>query len=141
MPSPRTCLAAAAVWAAVLGAGPWAPAASACGDDCGRYGYARGYSAPPVYAYAAPVDPYAAPPVYAYSYFAPRPVFVRPYISGFYTTPVEIFRGPRWNYAAAYYNPRRIRGSCRRVAVCGGRGPRWRRAYVRGPIVRGWRRW
>jgi hypothetical protein len=144
MPSPHSWLAAAAALAAALGAGSLGTAASACDRDCGGFGYAPGAYAPPVYSYAAPVDPYRAPPVYAYSYAAPyayRPVSARAYVPGSYTAPVEIFRGPRWNWDAAYYGPRVYRGPCRRVTVCGRRAPRWHRAYVRGPVVKVWRSW
>jgi hypothetical protein len=89
-----------------LGLGVASTPAGACGRDCGRYGY-------------RPAPVYSAPPVYTYRY-APVPH------SSFYTTRVEIFRGPRWNYAAAYYNP--IRG-CRRHG-CGHRA-----AYLSGPII------
>jgi hypothetical protein len=110
---------AAAAAAAALGIGPSGPAAQACGRDCGRYAPAPVYSAPPVYTYSrVPPGPYAQ--VY---YRAPL----------YYTTRVEIFRGPRWSYAAAYYNP------IRHHRCCG------RRAYLIGPIIPvsgpRWRRW
>ena len=107
----------AATVAAALGIGPSGPAAQACGRDCGRYAPGPVYSAPPVYTYSrVPHGAYA--PVY---YRAPL----------YYTTRVEIFRGPRWGYAAAYYNPVR-HGCCRRRAYLVGpiipvSGPRWRR--------------
>jgi hypothetical protein len=96
----------AAAVAASLGLGLGASTtAGACGRDCGRYGY-------------RPAPVYSAPPVYTYGY-APVPG------AHFYTTRVNIFRGPRWGYAAAYYNP--SRGCRRRVCV--------HRAYLSGPIV------
>jgi hypothetical protein len=115
-------LAGAAAVAAALGLGPSGPAAQACGRDCG-YGFAPGpvYSAPPVYTYSIVPD---GPLRRAYA-----PVYYRaPF---YYTTRVEIFRGPRWGYAAAYYNPIR-HGCCRRRAYLVGpiipvSGPRWRR--------------
>jgi hypothetical protein len=123
-----SCLAGAAVVATALGIGPSAPAALACGRDCGGYGFRP---APPGY---------YAPPVYSYSYYAPYRDYARGYRVGFYTTRINIFRGPRWNYAAAYYNPRPYRG-CGRHAGCA------HRAYMTGPVVpisgpvgRGWRR-
>jgi hypothetical protein len=134
-------LAGASVLMAALGIGSGGPAALACGLDCRGYGYHPGpvYYAPPVYAYAAPVAVYAAPPVYAYAYYGPPYDSYPPvYLANFYTTRINIFRGPRWGYAAAYYNPRGRGGCGRRVRVCG------HRAYLSGPIVRGvrvWRRW
>jgi hypothetical protein len=105
------CLAAGAVaaLAAVLAAA--APAAHACRNCAGRGAY-------------APAPLYSAPPVYSYS--------CSPYAGctnrlRFYTTRVNIFRGPRWGYAAAYYNTRR-HGRCGRRGACGG-------AYLSGPIV------
>lgn len=123
-------LAGAAALAAALGAGPGGPEASACGYGCGhRYAPSPAYQAPPVYSYAAP-PAYAYPRAYAPAYYV-----------GTYTTRVEIFRSPRWGYAAAYYNsPPVYRGTRRRVRRCGHRAPRLRRAYVRGPVVYGWRR-
>jgi hypothetical protein len=78
-------------------------------------------------------NPYYAPPVYSYSYFGSAYGRARrPYLAGYYTTRINIFRGPRWNYSAAYYNPR----------------PVWRgvhgrpyRGYVRGPVIGVSRRW
>jgi hypothetical protein len=110
---------AGAVLMAALGIGSGGPAALACGLDCRGYGYRPGpvYSAPPVYSYTyGPYGRYG--PVY--------------YRVDLYTTRVNIFRGPRWGYAAAYYNPRRY-GGCGRLCT--------HRAYISGPIVRGWRRW
>lgn len=104
----------AAAVAATLGIGASSSTtAVACGRNCGGYDFRPG----PVY---------SAPPVYTYRY-APVPH------AHFYTTRVNIFRGPRWDYAAAYYNPTR---GCRRHLCT-------HRAYLIGPIVpiaRGWRR-
>ena len=92
-----SCLAAgaAAILTAALGLAMAGPAAQACGRECGGRG-----------AYA-PAPFYSAPPVYSYT--------CSPYGGcsnrlRFYTTRVNIFRGPRWGYAAAYYNPRRHSG-------------------------------
>jgi hypothetical protein len=143
MHSPAACLssatglAAATALAVALGSAP----ASACGYPCG-YGYDTAYYAPPAYAYAPPVAVYAAPPVYSYSYYGPA----YPPVYNYYTTRVNIFRGPRWNYSAAYYtSPAAYGGGCRRVRV----SPCARaRAYVRpyrsfylGPIIPVSRRW
>lgn len=121
-------IAGASVLMTALGIVPSAPAALACGRDCGGYGFRP---APPGY---------YAPPVYSYSHYAPYGAYARGYRVDFYTTRVNIFRGPRWNYAAAYYNPR-PRGACQRRA-----GGCAHRAYMTGPIVRisgpiarGWR--
>ena len=117
-------LAGAAVLMATLGIGWGSPAALACGLDCRGYGYHPG----PVY---------HAPPVYSYTY-APYGAYAPAYRVNFYTTRVNIFRGPRWGYAAAYYNPRGHGGCGRHVRGCA------HRAYLSGPIVRGvrgWRRW
>jgi hypothetical protein len=126
-----------------------APPALACDASCGGYGYA-----PPVYAYAQPVVAYAAPPVYAYSYFAPgyaanlyAYAYGPTYFDSYYTTRVNIFRGPRWNYSAAYYtSPGIYGGRVRRARIYRGCGSRFHcgrayRAYVRGPIIRVGRRW
>jgi hypothetical protein len=92
--------------AATLGLGLVASTtASACGRDCRGHGY-------------RPAPVYSAPPVYTYGY-APIPY------ANVYTTRVNIFRGPRWGYAAAYYNPTR---GCRRHACV-------HRAYLSGPIL------
>jgi hypothetical protein len=108
------CLAAgaAAVLTGALGLAAGGLTAQACGRDCGGRG-----------AYA-PAPLYSAPPVYSYS--------CSPYAGctnrlRFYTTRVNIFRGPRWGYAAAYYNAR-PHGRCGRRAACVG-------AYLSGPIV------
>lgn len=132
--SSSSCLAAAAL-AAALGAGPWIGQASACDAGCGSYGFAPAYYAPAYRHYRAPVAVYTAPPVYAYSYFPPAAYgYYRPrYHRDYYRTRVNIFRGPRWNYSAAYYNPAPVH-----------RGWRPYSAYVSGPIIRVWparRRW
>ena len=122
--------------------------ASAC-YSCGYRGY--GYYPPPAYGY------YYAPPVYAYSYDAPpayayytrRPyAYVPPPAYGYYYTRVNIFRGPRWNYSAAYYNSPVAYGYYRRPRVYGYgyfAGPRayggHSRGYVGGLRIRAWRRW
>jgi hypothetical protein len=67
--------------------------------------------------------------------YAPYGARAGVYQVAFYTTRVNIFRGPRWGYAAAYYNPRRHGGCGRRVRSC------THRAYMSGPFVRAWRRW
>jgi hypothetical protein len=117
------CLAAGfalAAWAG-LGIGPGGPGAWACDHGCRGHGFhpAPAYHAPPVYSYS--YAPGAYPPVYRHT---------------FYTTRVNIFRGPRWGYAAAYYNPR---GGCGRARACA------YRAYMSGPIIPisrvGRRRW
>ncbi|MFZ1102499.1 MAG: hypothetical protein WAN86_06595 [Hyphomicrobiaceae bacterium] len=124
--SATSCLAVAfalAAGAAGLLVGPGSPSAWACGrgHGCGGYGY-------------RPAPAYYAPPVYSLTY-APYGAHAGVYQVTFYTTRVNIFRGPRWGYAAAYYNPRR-QGSCgRRARAC------THRAYMSGPFVRGWRRW
>ena len=116
--------------------------ALACDGYCGGYGYAPAYA-------------YAAPPVYAYSYFPPgyaanlyAYAYGPTYFDSYYTTRINIFRGPRWGYSAAYYtSPGGIYGGYRRRARIYRRcGPRFYcgrayRAYVRGPIIRGARRW
>jgi hypothetical protein len=149
--SSRSTVAAAALALAAIGAVTALTSlrASACDASCGGYSYA-----PPVYAYARPVVAYVAPPVYAYSYFAPTYAasahayaYGPTYYASFYTTRVNIFRGPRWNYSAAYYtSPGLYGGYVRRARISRGCGPRFGcgrpyRAYVRGPIIRTWRRW
>ena len=154
----RSTVAAAALALAAIGTmtAATSPRASACDAYCGGYGYAPAYSyAPPVYVHAQPVAAYAAPPVYAYSYF-PRGyaanlyghAYGPTYFDSYYTARVNIFRGPRWNYSAAYYtSPGGLYGGhVRRGGTYRGCGPRFRcgrayRAYVRGPIIRGVRRW
>ena len=115
-----SCLAVAfalAAGAAGLLVGPGSPRAWACDRGCYR-----------------PAPAYHAPPVYSLTY-APYGARAGVYQVTSYTTRVNIFRGPRWGYAAAYYNPRR-QGSCgRRARAC------THRAYMSGPLVRGWRRW
>jgi hypothetical protein len=105
-------------WAAAVGLGLVGSQALAC-RGCGE-GYRPGpaYSAPPVYRYSA-----FSPPPYAWAYRGRAPGY-----ADFYTTRVNIFRGPRWGYAAAYYNSPRRHAGCRRP-VCG------HRAYLVGPIV------
>jgi hypothetical protein len=156
--SSRSTLAAAALALAAIGSvtASASPRASACDAYCGGYGFAPSYYyAPPVYAYAQPVVAYAAPPVYAYSYFPSgyaanlyAYAYGPTYFDSYYTTRINIFRGPRWGYSAAYYtSPGGIYGGYRRRArIYRGCGPRFRcgrpyRAYVRGPIIRGARRW
>jgi hypothetical protein len=112
-------LAGAAVLTAALGMGSSGPKALACGLDCREYRPAPVYYAPPVYSYTyGPYGRYAA--VH--------------YRIDLYTTRVNIFRGPRWGYAAAYYNPVRHGGCGRGANLC-------HRAYIGGPILRAWRRW
>jgi hypothetical protein len=143
MRSPAACcfgatgVAAAAVLALTVGGSQ----ASACDYPCGR-GYEAAYHAPPVY--APPVAVYAAPPVYSYSYYGPA--YPPIYYNSYYTTRVNIFRGPRWNYAAAYYtSPAVHRGGCRRVRVspCGRARAHIRpyRSFYYGPIINVSRRW
>jgi hypothetical protein len=113
-----SCLAIAfaiAAGAAGLLGGPGSPSAWACGRSCGY----------------RPAPAYHAPPIYSLTY-APYGARAGVYQVTFYTTRVNIFRGPRWGYAAAYYNPR-PRGRCARACT--------HRAYISGPLVRGWRRW
>jgi hypothetical protein len=107
-------LAGAAALTAALGIGANG-SALACGRDCGGYGY-------------RPAPVYAAPPVYSYSYVPYRAYRTVDRVS-YYTTRVNIFAGPRWGYAAAYYNPRRHSGCGRRGYGCA------YRAYMSGPIV------
>ena len=133
-------LAGASVLMAALGIGSGGPAALACGLDCRGYGYQPGpvYYAPPVYSYAAPVAVYAVPPAYAYAYAyygPPYDAYPPVYQANFYTTRINILRGPRCGYAAAYNDPRGYSGCGRRVRGCA------QRAYLSRPIVRGWRRW
>jgi hypothetical protein len=156
--SSRSTLTAAALALAAAGsvAALTSPPASACDAPCGGYGYAPAhYGAPPVYAYTQPLAAYAAPPVYAYSYFPPgyaaslyAHAYGPTYFDSYYTTRINIFRGPRWGYSAAYYtSPGGLYGGYRRrVGIYRGCGPRFHcgrahRAYVRGPIIRGARRW
>jgi len=113
--------------AALIVASVSAPA-SAC--------YSCGYDYAPGYAYAPPVYAYAAPP--AYSYYAPSAYE--------YYERVNVFRGPRWNYSAAYYNSPILYGGIWRSRAYGYHGAprvyaRPYRGYVRGPIVRAGRRW
>lgn len=155
--SSRSTVAAAALALAAIGSmtALASPRASACDAYCGGYGYAPAYSyAPPVYAYAQPVVAYAAPPVYTYSYFPPgyaaklyAHAYGPAYFDSYYTTRINIFRGPRWGYSAAYYtSPGAYGGHVRRARIYRGCGPRpycgrAYRTYVRGPIIRGVRRW
>ena len=139
----RSTVAAAALALAAIGTmtAATSPRASACDAYCGGYGYAPAYSyAPPVYAYSYFPRGYAAN-LHGYAY-GPT------YFDSYYTTRINIFRGPRWGYSAAYYtSPGGLYGGhVRRGGTYRGCGPRFRcgrayRAYVRGPIIRGVRRW
>jgi hypothetical protein len=135
---------------AVLGIGLASPVASACDGWCGSR-YSPAYYGPPSYFHSPPTVVYAGPPVYAYSYFSPAYgaraaawAYGPTDFENYYTAPVNIFRGPRWNYDAAYYSSPRLppysygRGF-RRAGFY--RVHRPHRAYIRGPIVRSWRRW
>jgi hypothetical protein len=143
-----SCLAAAlAVPAAVLGLGLSGPAASACDGLCWSR-YSPAYYGPPTYSYSPPAVVYAGPPVYAYSYFSPAYgaraaawAYGPTYFDSYYSARVNIFRGPRWNYSAAYYSSPRgyYGGGFRRAGAY--RIHRPYRAYVRGPIVRASGRW
>jgi hypothetical protein len=126
---------------AVLGLGLTGPAASACQGWCGPR-YAPAYYGPPAYSYVPPTVVYAGPPVWAYSYFSPAFgaraaawAYGPTYFDDYYTARVNVFRGPRWNYDAAYYNSPPV---YRRAAAY--RIHRPHRAYIRGPIVRTWGR-
>jgi hypothetical protein len=143
MRSPTACcfsaagIAAAAALVVTAGSSP----AAACDYPCGGYGYEAAYHAPPVY--APPVAVYAAPPVYSYSYYGPA---YPPAYYSYYTTRVNIFRGPRWNYSAAYYtSPVIHRGGCRhvRVSPCARARAHIRpyRSFYYGPIIHVSRRW
>jgi hypothetical protein len=121
------------------------PAASASEARWGS-GYSPAYSGPPVVVGRPPAVVYPGPPVYAYSYLSSgdRGYSARHSYSGYYTARINVLRGPRWDYSAAYYSsPRVLRTAygrhSRRGAVqryC----PRYR-AYIRGPIVRVSRPW
>jgi hypothetical protein len=114
--------------------------ASACGDPCwsgyGGSAYAYGYAPAPVY---------AAPPVYAYSYYGADYPYGPPYYGDFYVSRVNVFHGPRWNYAAAYYSSPAWHGPCgahyRRPRVRPCAAPRPYRGYLYGPIIRASRHW
>ena len=134
----RICAAAAAIVAGNA-------QAAACDSTCG-YGY---YYAPPAYAYyAPPVYAYAPPPAHAYygprayTYYAPSA-----YGYGDYYARIDAFRGPRWDYSAAYYRSPAVYGGYFRPYRAYGYYARPRvyarvhRSYVRGPFLRTWRRW
>jgi hypothetical protein len=86
---------------------------------------------------------YPGPPIYAYSYvsgtggaYAGRRAHGRVSEIGYYTANINVLRGGRWDYSAAYYSSpavsrvphARRRGGLRRFC------PPYR-AYIRGPIV------
>jgi hypothetical protein len=130
--------------------------ASACEGACGYgggYGYAGypAYPAPPAYAYAPAA--YAAPPVYSYSYFGPAYGYAPAAHVTYYTTRINVFHGPRWDYSAAYYRsssaryrgcPRarrpQARSACSGVGRYAGAGRAYR-AYMYGPVIPVSRRW
>ena len=135
------CVAATAVLGAGLGVWPGGRQAAACDAGCGygAYGYGAGNYAPAYGYYPAPAAVYAAPPVYSYSFYGPPAYgnYGPAYAPSTYRTRVNIFRGPRWDFSAAYYNPGRAywrgRGGCHA-----------RRAYhpcMRGAFIRASRRW
>jgi hypothetical protein len=136
MRSPAACCfsAAGAAAAAALALSVGSGTALACDYPCG-YGHGAAY-------YAPPVAVYAAPPVYSYSYYGPA--YPPLYYSSYYTTRVNIFRRPRWNYSAAYYtSPAIHRGGCRRARVspCARAHIRPYRSFYYGPIIHVSRRW
>ena len=134
----------------VLGLGLTSLAASACDGWCGSR-YAPAYHGPPTYSYSPPTVVYAGPPVYAYSYFSPAYgaraaawAYGPTYFDSYYTARINVFRGPRWDYDAAYYSsPPVYRGYYGRGFRRAGahRIHRPYRAYIRGPIVRASGRW
>jgi hypothetical protein len=129
--STLSCLAATAVLGAVFGVWPGGKQAGACDTGCG-YGAAYAPYYEPIYGYdPAPVAVYTAPPVYSYSYYGPPWYgnYSAAYAPNTYYTRVNIFRGPRWNFSAAYSNPRR--------AYRRGRGRGCQAAPVYHPCMRG----
>jgi hypothetical protein len=135
------CLAATAALGAVFGAWPGGRQAAACDVGCGYggYGYGSAYYAPDYSYYPVPAAVYTAPPVYSYSFYGPSAYdgYAPAYAPTYYYTRVNIFRGPRWDYSAAYYSPRRAywrgRGGCH--------APRVYHPCVRGAFIRASRRW
>jgi hypothetical protein len=117
----------------ILGLGVENPASA--WEGWGRYSPA--YYGPPVYITSPPAIVYPGPPVYSYSYLSARPLGGVLY-SGSYTARINPFRGPRWDYSAAYYSSPPVRRAVygRHAGRSGGSRfcPRCR-AYVRGPIV------
>lgn len=135
-----SCLAATAALGAAFGVWPGGgPQAAACDVGCGyrAFDFGPAYYAP-AHAYEpAPVAVYTAPPVYSYSFYG-APPYGAAYAPSYYYTRVNIFRGPRWNFSAAYYNPRRVAWRAR------GGGCHARRVYhpcMRGAFIQGARRW
>jgi hypothetical protein len=120
---------AAAIVAAGLGLA--GSKASAWEGGWGRYSPA--YYGPPVRTISPPAVVYPGPPVYSYSYLSGG---ARSY-GTYYTARINIFRGPRWDYSAAYYTSPVIRraayGHGRRGGVI--RFYPGYRAYIRGPVV------
>jgi hypothetical protein len=118
---------------AATGLGLGSSAASAWEGGWGRYSPA--YYGPPVRTTSPPAVVYPGPPVYAYSYLSPGGGTS---YSGYYTARINVFRGPRWNYSAAYYtSPTVHRAAYGRHGRRGGAArfcPRYP-AYIRGPIV------
>lgn len=96
--------------------------------------YSPAYYGPPVHLSSPPAVVYPGPPVYAYSYLSPD----RGSYAGHYTARINVFRGPRWDYSAAYYTspPVRMVAYGRQTRRSGVRRlcpPS--RAYIRGPIL------
>jgi len=129
---------------AMLGVGPDSPA-SAWEAGWGG-GYSPAYYGPPVRSTWPPTVVYPGPPVYAYSYLsgsggahAGRHAYGRAPQGGYYAARVNVLRGGRWDYSAAYYtSPPVTRVAHARQSRPGGLRrfcPPYR-AYIRGPIVR-----
>lgn len=113
----------------------------ACGRDggCVGVGYRPhpGYSAPAVYSYVNPAALYGVPGYVPRRHSRTRWGRGPIYIITPYTTRLNIFRGPRWNYSAATYTSPTYRSPCRRARACGHGGWRVHRApRLAGPFVR-----
>jgi hypothetical protein len=132
---------------AMLGTGLDSPAALAWEAGWDRYSPAD--YGPPVHVASPPAVVYPGPLVYAYASgasgaYLSRHAYGRTSDSGYYTTRINVLRGGRWDYSAAYYgSPPVVRVAHARQSRRGGvrRSCPPYRAYIRGPIVRTSRPW
>jgi len=130
---------------AMLGMVLVSPPASTWEGERGR-GYSPAYLGQPVYTHSPPAVVYPGPPIYMYSSVPPeggghaaRRAFGQPAYGGYYRARVNVLRGPRWDYSAAYYSSppvARVFEARKSRRARAGRFCPPHRAYIRGPIVR-----